>query len=79
MKLSYLTRRMLRRDHFFQTMISEITKNPLYRVVLSRPRHSFYYPAYLFAYLIYFVTSANVRRTKHVKEVCGGDYCRPHD
>jgi hypothetical protein len=61
--VAYLTRRTLRRDHFLQTVISELTENPLYRVVLSRPRHPFDYLACLFAYPIYLITSVNVGRT----------------
>jgi hypothetical protein len=44
--LSYLTRRTLRRDHFFPPVIIQANRESIvYRVVISRPRHPFDYLA----------------------------------
>jgi hypothetical protein len=61
--VAYLTRRMLRRDHFLQTEISHANRELIaYHVVLSRPRHSFDYLDCPFAYPSYFITSVDVGR-----------------
>jgi len=45
--VAYLTYRMLRRDHFLKTKIFELTENPSYRAMLSRPCHPSDYLSYL--------------------------------
>jgi hypothetical protein len=64
MTLSYLTRRTLRRDHFFPPVTVRANKESIaYNIVISRPHHLFDYLTCTFSYPIYLVTSVNFGRS----------------